>query len=1313
MKRIVLIISALALFAACNKYEETDVPVNEDEVLTDGGTQTATLPDVLCVSMSEDDNDPETRTYVGGVDGKDVFWHGDDDISYITGNVHVNYVAQGAGDSSVEFVQGDEEQAALELAADGTIGIYPYNPSNDLRIVKEEKVVRTTFPTVQTYAPNSFGKGATVMVAKNETAGADNLYFRNACGYLVLKLYGTDTAVRSIVLSSRSGLDKISGDAYVSVDQSKDPEVIMSDFSRTTITLDCSNGGEGVQLGEDKEHATEFWFAMPPVTFEKGLKIVVTDTRDRTFVKSTAKSVAITRNNVQPMAAQEFEHNYYASTDDNKIWYKAEEKLNFEYEGAQIPWFNTEIKSHEWVEEKNLYCVEFYEPLARIGEDAFRGDERGAKLEYIVLPNTLVTIGEGAFRDSDLFHIDIPGSVNQIHQDAFYNCQSLREIVFEPSPSNMPLHIGYSTAAGGSQIGPFYHSPLADIRLNREMIYRKGEYNSEEFIPDEEDEGIFAIEEVDEERSTTYLVIGGQVNTLHDFMFCNHPIAVLDIPGTVNSIGNNVFNGCTRLYHINLYSSPDGEALTLGYNTDGEKGPFSESPLSSISWNREINYTLADIDLDANNEGVFSDHEGLTSVTIGTQVKTLTPYIFADTGLTSITIPSSITSIGEYAFDGCESLTSVVFEESAEPIEIKGQGDSDGPFYDSPLTNVGYNRNINYKKLDGTAFIPVDDTDGIFAINSGLKDYDDEIDDLITAKYTVSISNHIETIPDRAFCNLMIREITIPGTVNTIGNNVFNGCEDLERITFKPSLSETPLTLGYNTDDEEDGPFLDSPLTTVSLGREINYVLASGDLDATDEGVFSDREELTSVTLGDQVKTLSDYMFANTGFSTIELNKVRKIGKVAFWSAKVEELTIPATLDTIEVNAFVNCDYLKELTFEDDADKLVVAYQNVNSADWGPFYDSPLETVYLGREIMYVDNAGAVFIPGQNNDGFFASEESVEDLEITLGDNVKTISDYMFAGLGIQSITIPSSVQVIRWEAFSDCEELASLTIEDGTETITIYSQTFDIRSYGTFYDSPLKNIYLGREVNYQIYGTNFNDCWFGLFASGKSVDTLSVTLSNNVKTIHRYMFAERPITEITIPASVTLIQNNAFEDCSKLSKVVFESSTTPLTMSYQISAFDNVGPFYQSPLSYISLDREIVPSAKYQELLKDWDMGIFANSHYNDDDLRTEVHLGANMKTIHPWMFSGVRVRQIWIPQEIKSIGEGAFSYCYIFDGLTCNHTTPPTLGANAFYRAGEDTSSKKIRYISVIKGAKEAFLAADGWKDYADIITEWTPAP
>lgn len=70
------------------------MPVNKDEVVTDGVSQSVVLPDIIHTYVSEGNKDPNTRTYVGGTEGKEVLWHGDDEISYFTGTVHANYVAQ-------------------------------------------------------------------------------------------------------------------------------------------------------------------------------------------------------------------------------------------------------------------------------------------------------------------------------------------------------------------------------------------------------------------------------------------------------------------------------------------------------------------------------------------------------------------------------------------------------------------------------------------------------------------------------------------------------------------------------------------------------------------------------------------------------------------------------------------------------------------------------------------------------------------------------------------------------------------------------------------------------------------------------------------------------------------------------------------------------------------------------------------------------------------------------------------------------------------------------------------------------------------
>ena len=55
-------------------------------------------------------------------------------------------------------------------------------------------------------------------------------------------------------------------------------------------------------------------------------------------------------------------------------------------------------------------------------------------------------------------------------------------------------------------------------------------------------------------------------------------------------------------------------------------------------------------------------------------------------------------------------------------------------------------------------------------------------------------------------------------------------------------------------------------------------------------------------------------------------------------------------------------------------------------------------------------------------------------------------------------------------------------------------------------------------------------------------------------------------------------------------------------------------------------------------------------------------------MKTILPWMFSGVRMETVEIPNSVTYIGKRAFSYCYILREVSCRNTTPPTLGEDVF---------------------------------------------
>ena len=1417
MKKIAYLFTAIALFFGCEKMDDFNQP-------TQGGAASGELPEVIYATVADNDQQNDTTTTRTIVSGKSVLWHPGDAVSVFMGKTHnakYNYTGENYVKSAVlnidDTYKGNEEMNAINHS----YAVYPYGDDNTCVVDGDVEKLVVNFPAEQTYVAGSFGRGANVMVATGEDAedAEDNdFYFRNACGYLIIKLYGSNVTVKSITLTALGG-EKIAGKGYITASQDAAPVVTMTDEATSSITLNCTES-MGEDLNTTKESANHFWFAMPATTFSRGLKIAVTASNGDVFIKETSKVIDVTRNDIQPMAALQFEPTVPTAT---KLWYTRADNATtpiefYDYEDNKNP-FDATITNHYYVQEREHFVIEFDRPLTTIGAFAFRE----TKLATIKMPESVTTIEKEAFRGTPLTEITLSGNVNTIGIDAFYGCEQLTSVTFKSSVTKTPLKIGYTISASDAD-GPFYDSPLTTINLNRALVLTDGDGDAH--TPNDWGEGLFANKHYNNEtykNQGVTVTLGEQVTTLSNNMFNWLPIQTLTIPGTVTTIGNNVFNGCTMLTSLTFEPSPTGEALTLGYNTEGEEdGPFLDSPLERVNLGRELIYTLASGNLNADDEGVFSGRKTLTSVTLGEQVRTLSDYMFSNSGITSLIIPGTVTTIGINAFYGCNQLASVTFgpsqtntplnigysisnsdangpfyysplttiklnralvltdgdgdahtpndwgeglfankyydnadylnqgvsvtlgeqvttlsdymfnwlpiksltipatvnaigrdvfvgcsklasltfEACETALEIKGQNDSHGPFYDSPLSTIHYNRNFVYKKNNGEEFVPADDSEGIFAISTDAKE---------AAQATaVTIGSLIQTIPNRMFCNLPITALTIPETVTTIGNDVFNGCTKLATLTIDPSA--TNLTLGYNTDDTE-GPFYESALTTLTLNRQINYPFTGKQPADVDEGAFATTDgTLTNVTLGDQVTTLSAYMFAKAGMPTVDLNKVTTIQKGVFCNSQITSITIPNTVETIGMDAFYGCELLHTVNIQDGTSTLTIGSQE-NFWSYGPFYDSPLAKVHIGRDISYYAS------PSYWELGLLATKKynAVDEVTVTLSNNVKTLHGYMFSNLKLKSITIPASVTYIRDNAFTDCDYLNTVVFEEGDTPLKIDAQYIisTVTYWGPFYDSPLTSITLGREIEYyKRDGATVsapdeeND---GLFASEEYVETLSVTLTDKVKTLSPYMFAGTSLKEITIPASVTSIGNNAFDDCISLSSITFEEGNQPLHIGFQDNTLSDKGPFYDSPLTNITLYRELVYD---YDNLDAKDEGIFSNSK----KLPTKVTLGGGLRNILPYMFSETGVGaallsngqytagSVWIPHTIESIGDKAFYGCDRLAGLTLGYDGTidlPTIGANVFDECAN------FSYIKVRKKQLQKFKDSSVWDTYESKLT------
>lgn len=799
MKKILFLFSAILLLWGCEKNEET-YNSRPDDVLTDE-VQNAELPEILYASVVIE-QDSVTRTQIGGERRTEVLWQNNDAISFFSGNTHnARYYYEGEdGATSVELVMDETKPGKTGDLILSSKAVYPYNENVTVVFNNDagRDEINLTYPTTQKYALNSFGKDANIMVAAGKNNEDDKLYFRNACGYLLIKLYGDGTKVKSVTLSSVSGLDKIVGNAVVVASHDAAPVITMADDAATAVTLDCSNGGEGVALGADEESATEFWFCLPPVTFTDGIKIKVTDTNGDAYTKQTSKTVNITRNNVLPMAALEFETNAPAAT---KLWYTRSDDKTEPIELSSTS-FDAPIKSQNW--DGSKFVVEFNGPLTTIKASAFED----SKLGTITLPEGVTTIEESAFASSTLSEITIPGSVNNIGIDVFWHCYELSKVTFLPSATKTPLRIGYMDSAF-KDWGPFFDSPLTDIELNRELVCVDD--NGDNFTQSDWEDGMFATDFWDDVESVT-VKLGPQVETISNYMFNWLPIKEITIPGTVTTIGEGAFmgTGITNLHIPATVESIDNDAfkdctqlakvvfedsatpITMGYQPgiteDLGYGPFYQSPLKKIVLKREVELTTdygyvftkhkdADAGLFATEH--LAEFPATGGVEIGDNVKTILPFMFSEFPITELTIPGTINKIENFAFYNCTALEDLRFEYSSTPLILGFQDWSDelGPFYQSPLKYIKLERDIKYddKYNDNYANSCDGSDEGAFS-----NQYSESGD--WTAR--VIIGEQVTTLPKYMFATMRMTELHIPSNVKSIATGVVDECAKLDAVVF-------------------------------------------------------------------------------------------------------------------------------------------------------------------------------------------------------------------------------------------------------------------------------------------------------------------------------------------------------------------------------------------------------------------------------------------------------------------------------------------------------------------------------------------------
>ncbi|MBR7183084.1 MAG: leucine-rich repeat protein [Alistipes sp.] len=373
MRRFFTILAALFVFVGCS----------QDDVVT---PNTPIEKPTYYASFA--DAEADSRTYLD--ENFMLLWHNDDRISLFATTYNEEYAfADATGSNSGAFNAVDKDSYVTGNAISTTYAVYPYNAAN---AISNSEILTIHFPAEQSYAEDSFGRGANTMVAAAQSSSSKLLPFRNAGGYMVLKLYGENKTVKSIELKGNNE-EVISGAATAEAKYGYLPLITMGAEGGKTITLTCQNA---VELGATEAEATTFWIVVPPITFEEGFTITVTDADGGTYTKSTSKPTTITRNEIKSMSALaptftgETENPENTKPANNEIWYTSTDGNIVEpYDSTG---FGANIISNTYENGKGI--ITFDGEVTKIGNYAFR---YCSSLTSITIPNNVTTIGNEAF----------------------------------------------------------------------------------------------------------------------------------------------------------------------------------------------------------------------------------------------------------------------------------------------------------------------------------------------------------------------------------------------------------------------------------------------------------------------------------------------------------------------------------------------------------------------------------------------------------------------------------------------------------------------------------------------------------------------------------------------------------------------------------------------------------------------------------------------------------------------------------------------------------------------------------------------------